>query len=250
MKKLYFLLLLSFFFCFNINAQEETRPEKNVFSEARYNYFFNSVLIFNEYLDTDNGSYNTTDLRILLPIGDKSWNFRTDIPLVSTNTPNINQSGLGDISASIAFIPILGQHHGLSVKARLYVPTAADSAFGTGKWVFDPTIFYGHYFDKDKKVLLISSLEHLVSFAGSKNRSNVSTTVFENALYWFHGKNWFGADVALRYNHTIEGYQNNAYIEFGRKITKQNLAYIHPSVAFGGAKSYNYGIECGLLILF
>lgn len=39
-------------------------------------------------------------------------------------------------------------------------------------------------------------------------------------------------------------------MEFGRKITPTNLVYVHPSVAFGGEKSYNFGMEVGILILF
>ncbi|MBK0368346.1 lipid A phosphoethanolamine transferase [Flavobacterium agrisoli] len=251
MKK--FLLSLGIFLFLNIQLRAQAADSSNVynvFNQPRYHYFFNSVVLFNEYLDTDNGSYNTTNARLLLPIGDKSWNFRADLPLVSANTNHQNKTGLGDISASVAFIPILGQHHGLSVKARIYANTAVDPAFGTGKWLFVPTVFYGHYFDKAKKVLLISSLEYQTSFAGSSNQSDVNTTIFENAIYWFQGKNWFAVDAAFRYNNTLDGFQNNAYLEFGRKITKENMIYIHPSVAFGGEKSYNYGFECGVLILF
>jgi hypothetical protein len=64
------------------------------------------------------------------------------------------------------------------------------------------------------------------------------------------GKNWFGINTALRYNHTIEGFQNSAFIEFGRKFTPDSMFYIHPSIGYGGAKSYNYGYELGVLILF
>ena len=73
--------------------------------------------------------------------------------------------------------------------------------------------------------------------------------LFWKKLYFF-GKNWISGDVAFRYNTVLEGFQNNAFLEFGRKITPDNLIYIHPSAAFGGKKSYNYGIEAGILILF
>lgn len=49
---------------------------------------------------------------------------------------------------------------------------------------------------------------------------------------------------------SIQGYPNNAFVEFGRKITQNNMAYIHPSVDFGSHKTYNHGIEVGMLILF
>ncbi|WP_431244926.1 hypothetical protein ACQ9BO_12355 [Flavobacterium sp. P21] len=74
--------------------------------------------------------------------------------------------------------------------------------------------------------------------------------MIENNLLWFFGKNWIATDVAFRYNYILDGFQNNAFVEFGRKITPKNLAYVHPSVAFGREKSYNFGIEMGLLVLF
>jgi len=49
---------------------------------------------------------------------------------------------------------------------------------------------------------------------------------------------------------SIQGYPNNAFVEFGRKNTQNDMAYIHPSVDFGSHKTYNHGIEVGMLILF
>lgn len=89
-----------------------------------------------------------------------------------------------------------------------------------------------------------------MSFAGSDNRNDINTTALENYFMYILGKNWIAADVAFRYNATNKGYPNNAFIELGRKITPNNMAYIHPSIAFGREKTYNYGIEAGVLILF
>ena len=58
---------------------------------ARYHYFLKTILFFNEYLDTENGSYNTTQLRFLYPIGNKAWNLRFDLPLISANTNSDNK---------------------------------------------------------------------------------------------------------------------------------------------------------------
>jgi hypothetical protein len=102
----------------------------------------------------------------------------------------------------------------------------------------------------NKKMLWITSLENQLSFAGSQNRQDINTTAFENYLMYFIKKNWIAADVAFRYNVTNKGYPNNAFIEFGRKFTPNNMFYIHPSVAFGDQKAYNYGIEVGILTLF
>lgn len=249
MNKLHLFYLLPFLISFSIKAQDTFEPKKNPYTEARYHYYLKTILLFNEYLDTDSGSYNTTQLRFLHPIANKAWNLRVDLPLISTNTSSINKTGIGDVGVGISYIPYLDNSKGLAFRARVISNSAVDSALGTGKWVFAPAIFYGAYLE-EKKMLWITSLENQISFAGSNHRQNVNTTAFENYFMYIIGKNWIAADVAFRYNATTKGYPNNAFLEFGRKITQNDMAYIHPSFGFGGHKSYNYGLEVGMLILF
>ncbi|MBF4505631.1 lipid A phosphoethanolamine transferase [Flavobacterium sp. JLP] len=247
MNKFQLFLFLSFLITFSAKGQED--KSNSPFSEPRYNYFLKTVLLFNEYLDTDNGSFNTTQLRFLHPIGNGAWNFRFDLPLISANSNSVNKTGIGDVGAGVSYIPYLEKSNGIAFRLRINSNSAVDPSFGTGKWVAIPAVIYGRYF-MQKQFLWLSSLEYQGSIAGSRNRSDVNTTAYENVLLHFFGKNWLAADVAFRYNNTLEGFQNNAFLEFGRKITPNNLVYIHPSVAFGGEKSYNYGLEVGVLILF
>lgn len=250
MKKIYLFLLLFFNITFFAKAQDTGEAAKNVYTEARYHYYLKTILLFNEYLDTDSGSFNTTELRFLHPIANKAWNLRVDLPLISTNSSSDNKSGIGDIGAGISYIPYL-QHEngGIAFRARVISNSATDPARGSGKWVFAPTVFYGKYLKRDK-IIWISSLENQLSFAGSDNRDDINTTSFENYFMFIMGKNWIAADVAFRYNATNKGFPNNAFLEFGRRITANDMAYIHPSVGFGSHKSYNFGIEVGMLILF
>ncbi|KQB37331.1 hypothetical protein [Flavobacterium aquidurense] len=249
MNKLFFFYLSFLLIVFSVKAQDTLKREKNPYTEARYHYYLKTILFFNEYLDTDSGSYNTTQLRFLHPIANKAWNLRVDLPLISTNTSTNIKTGIGDIGVGISYIPYLDQSKGIAFRARVISNSAVDPAFGTGKWVFAPALFYGTYFI-EKKMLWIASLENQLSFAGSHNRQNINTTALENYFMYIIGKNWIAADVAFRYNATNKGYPNNAFVEFGRKFTSNNMFYIHPSIAFGGQKTYNYGIEAGLLILF
>jgi hypothetical protein len=249
MKKLYLYYLLSLLISFSAKAQDTIETKKNPYTEARYHYYLKTILLFNEYLDTDSGSFNTTQIRFLHPIANKAWNLRVDLPLISTNTSSDNKTGIGDIGVGISYIPYLDHTKGIAFRARIISNSAVDPALGTGKWVFAPAVFYGAYI-KEKKILWIASIENQLSFAGSDNRSDINTTSFENYLMFIMGKNWIAADVAFRYNATNKGFPNNAFVEFGRKITKNDMGYIHPSVAFGNHKTYNFGIEVGMLILF
>lgn len=250
MKQARPFLLLFFLYSISLFAQDTLQQKKNIFTEARYHYYLKTILLFNEYLDTDTGSFNTTQLRFLHPIASGAWNLRVDLPLISTNTSSINQTGIGDIGLGLSYIPYMKyKNEGVAFRARIISNSAVDPALGTGKWVFSPAVFYGKYLIKER-MLWITSLENQISFAGSNNRSEVNVTTFENYFMYFIGKNWIAADAAFRYNATNKGFPNNAFLEFGRRITKNDMAYIHPSIAFGGRKTYNYGIEVGMLILF
>jgi hypothetical protein len=250
MKKPLLFFFLSFLFSISIIAQDTIESKKNIYTEARYHYYLKTILLFNEYLDTDSGSFNTTQLRFLHPIASGAWNLRVDLPLISTNTNSINKTGMGDIGVGLSYIPYLKyKTDGVAFRARIISNSAVDPALGTGKWVFSPAVFYGKYLNQGK-LLWITSLENQISFAGSDNRNDVNLTAFENYFMFILGKNWLAVDAAFRYNATNKGFPNNAFVEFGRRITKNDMAYIHPSVAFGNHKTYNFGIEVGMLILF
>ena len=249
MNKSILFYLSGLLIAFSAEAQDTFEPKKNPYTEARYHYYLKTILLFNEYLDIDSGSFNTTQIRFLHPIANKAWNLRVDLPLISTNTSTKNKTGIGDIGAGISYIPYLNNSSGLAFRARVISNSATDPALGTGKWVFAPAIFYGAYI-KEKRLIWIASLENQISFAGTENRKDINTTSFENYLMYIIGKNWIAGDFALRYNSNNKGFPNSAFIELGRKITANDMAYIHPSVGFGSHKSYNYGIEVGMLILF
>ncbi|WP_264563679.1 lipid A phosphoethanolamine transferase [Flavobacterium sp. N3904] len=250
MKNILYLLSINLLFICSLQAQEDAVAEINPFADVRYNYFKKTVILFNEYLNTDSGSFNTTDFRILEPIGKKDWNLRLDVPLVSTNTNSINKTGLGDISFATSYIIALNNKRGIGARAKVISNSASNPSFGSGKWVFVPTLFYGLYIDKSRKLLWLTDVEYQVSFAGSSNRNDISTSVFENALIFSFQKNWIAGNVAFRYNDVINGFQNSAYLEFGRKFSKESMFYIHPSIGFGDKKAYNNGLELGLVILY
>lgn len=255
MKKLPFTFLFTLIFFITIQAQDAALlkadlQKNNPFTEARYNFFKKTIIIFNEYLDTDNGSFNTLNLRALLPVGNKAWQLRADVPLISTNTSSLNQTGFGDFSFAVSYIPYLKNKKGIGLRGRIFANSAQDPSFGTGKWVFAPTFFYGQYLNNKKKLLWLSNLEYQFSFAGSSNRDDISTAISDNSIVFNFNKNWIAGNITFRYKTIDEGINNSAYIEFGRKFTSDALFYIHPSIAFGDKRAYNYGMELGLLIYY
>ena len=113
----YFSFLL---ITFSTKAQDTIELQKNPYTEARYHYYLKTILLFNEYLDTETGSFNTTELRFLHPIANKAWNLRVDLPLISTNTSSINKTGIGDIGVGISYIPYLKHSKGIALEPELF----------------------------------------------------------------------------------------------------------------------------------
>lgn len=230
------------------NKDIKTQP--NPFSEPRFSFFKETILLYNEYLDRDNSSFNTTNLRILKPMGSRAWNLRLDIPLISTATNSSNTTGLGDISISTSFIPFLTERNGISTRLKITTPSAHNPSFGLGKWIVAPALYYGTLIGDHKNFLYITDIEYQQSVAGSELRDEIQTLVYDNILTYRFGKNWISGNLTLRYNFTIKGLQNSSFVEYGRKITPDALFYLHPSIAFGRERFYNYGMEVGMIILY
>lgn len=103
MKTTVFQIFAFLIWTIPMNAQEII--SRSFLTEPRFNFFRKTVLIYNEYLNSNGSTYNTTNLRILHPFGNKALNFRFDLPIISTNSPELSgQTGLGDIDLSIAYI--------------------------------------------------------------------------------------------------------------------------------------------------
>lgn len=237
---------------FIINAQDkkDIRNQPNPFSEPRFTFFKETILLYNEFLDRGNGSFNTTNLRILKPIGTRAWNVRVDIPLISTNSNTSYTTGLGDISFASSYIPYLTERTGISTRLKISTPSAYNSSFGLGKWIVSPAFYFGTLIGDNKNLLYITDIEYQQSFAGSTQRPEIQTLVYDNILTYRFGKNWISGNVTFRYSFAFEGFQNSSFVEYGRKITPDALFYLHPSIAFGNERFYNYGMEVGMIILF
>lgn len=131
MRKIQLLSIL--FFCLTIYFQLKKMIHCKVLSLVRYHYFLKTIILFDEYLDTDNGSFNTTQVRVLLPIGNKAWNLRFDLPLISANTNSINKTAIGDVGMGVSYIPYMKNSNGIALRTRVYGNTAKRPKFWNRK---------------------------------------------------------------------------------------------------------------------
>lgn len=106
--------------------------------------------------------------RIVLPVIDQR-----DFPVAA-----LNESGLGDTTASLFFSPKLPTAGGLIWGAGpvFLLPTATQDVLGTQKWGFGPT---GVLLKQEGPWSAGMLANHLWSFAGSDSRSSVNATFLQ-----------------------------------------------------------------------
>jgi hypothetical protein len=144
----------------------------------------------------------------------------------------------------------LTNRRGVSLRARVTSNSCNNPDFGTGKWVFTPTVFYGQFLDKKGAILWTTYLENKFSFAGDSNRATINALAFDNTVTYSFAKCWVSAEINAGYNHVSERNTNSLALEFGTKFTADTMLYIHPSAGIGSERSYNYGLEFGLVVLY
>ena len=129
----------------------------------------------------DGATVSSVVIEPVVPISlNADWNVitRTIVPLLDkSGFPQgaLNQSGLGDITASLFFSPKAPTAGGLiwGVGPVVQMPTAGDDALGTGKWGLGPTLVAL----KQSGPWTIGYLgSHIWSVGGDSNRNAVNVT--------------------------------------------------------------------------
>jgi hypothetical protein len=132
----------------------------------------------------DDGSQWLLNIQPVIPISiSEKWNLisRTILPVVSQSDifPGAgSQFGIGDTLQSVFFSPKAPTSGGLiwGVGPALLLPTGSDSLFTGGKWGAGPTAVVL----KQKGPWTVGGLaNHIWSFAGSSNRSDISSTFLQ-----------------------------------------------------------------------
>lgn len=134
-----------------------------------------------------NGEKYYMNIQPVIPVSiNNDWNMisRTIFPLIhQTNIiPGTSQEGNGDVTQSLFFSPKAPTASGWiwGVGPAFLLPTASDAKYlGTEKWGVGPTAVVL----KQKDGWTVGALaNHISSFAGEKNRENVSATFMQPFL--------------------------------------------------------------------
>lgn len=152
-----------------------------------------------------NGSRYLANIQPVVPVslnGDTNLLSRTILPFISQSdvtAPGANQTGLGDVVQSLFLSPKAPTSSGLIWGAGpvLLLPTATNSALGTGKWGIGPTGVALKIVGQSTFGLLAN---HIWSYAGNSSRADVSAT-FVQPFYAFTTRTAISYGLTAEFSH-------------------------------------------------
>lgn len=181
----------------------------------------------------DDGYRATLNIQPVVPISlNDDWNLisRTILPLITQNDiagQSGTQSGLGDTTQSLFFSPKAPGAGGIIWGAgpAILLPTATDDLLGSGKWGAGPTA-----------VLLKQSgpwtygvlANHIWSFAGDDDRSDVNSTFLQPFLSYTTPTAWtFTLNTESTYDWTHDDWSVPINFTVGKlvKFGKQPVSF-------------------------
>ena len=164
--------------------------------------------------------------------------------------PSTHQGGLGDAVISGFFSPT-GSKLTWGVGPAFIVPTATNDYLGGKKWAIGPSVVVL----KQKNGWTYGALaNHLFSFAGDDDRSDISAT-FINPFLTYNWKSGAGISNTFEYTHDwINDVNVFVYIPSASAVTKfgkQTVSFsIGPRFHFAPDIKPDLGIRAGITLIF
>jgi hypothetical protein len=125
-----------------------------------------------------------------IPLGlTNDWRIvtRSNVPIIRLPAPE-ETTGLADIDISLFLTPARSGAWVWGIGPIVQLPTATDTALGTGKWSAGPTAALVYVEGPWTNGILVS---HLWSVAGPGNRADVSLTQIEVQLSYTFSNGWY-----------------------------------------------------------
>jgi hypothetical protein len=211
--------------------------------------------ISNEYQFLTTDAYNdVTLLRYTEPLGDGSLAVRFTVPVIARDIPGGDDVGLGDISAKFTWVPHFDKRQAFILSGELFAPTAGETYFGSGKFVFAPGIVWANFISPS--LIIAPAYVHNISIAGDDDRDDINRGDFDlYVVYKPVGERWWiTSDVTVSYDFTHDVMPASWELSFGRNLAVLESGaalngYIRPGIGLGKDRVLDYNIEVGLALV-
>ncbi|CDZ68132.1 Conserved hypothetical protein [Neorhizobium galegae bv. orientalis] len=214
-----------------------------------------SFSISNEYrFLPDDQYFDLLDFRYTEPFLDGRAAVRLTIPFSATDILGGSESGIGDISAKLSWVPYMSRQQAFILSTEVYAPTATEDALGSGKWVIAPGITWAYF--ASREIIIAPAYIHSFSFAGDASRPDVNRGDFDFYLvYKPHGKRWWiTSDFTASHDFAADKNPVSWEVSFGTNLAKLESGaaingYIRPGIGIGHDRPYDFNIEVGISIV-
>lgn len=268
MKKQITLLAIAmlFAFQFNLQAQEEAKPEsKGPSAEelAKSNNPLADIMAFNvQYYyrhslnGVENGSANTTWFRFAMPTGRVLW--RVSVPLESRETisddGNFQKSGLGDIDIFAAYNFVQKPKLTFGVGPSASFNTASHESLGTGKNTLGAAAVV--FAAPSKSFQYGGLLTWRTDIGGESQRPDVNQLAIQPFYFWQLGKGlYFRGAPIMPFNLDNGNYHVPLGLGIGKVVKMGGTVFNfflepQPSVLSKGVGQPNFQVYAALNMQF
>ena len=209
----------------------------------------------------DDGDKAYVNVQPVIPITlNDDWNLisRTILPIAWQNDiagPSGDQFGLGDTTQSLFFSPAKPTQSGIIWGAGpvILLPTATDDLLGSGKWGAGPTAVVL----TQRGPWTVGALaNHIWSFAGDDDRSNISSTFLQPFVSYTTPEAWtFTLNTESTYNWEADEWS----VPLNFQVSKLVVIDKQPISLFAGLRYWaespdsgpdGVGVRAGVTLLF
>jgi hypothetical protein len=174
-----------------------------------------------------------------LPLKTRGVILRADIPLVTHDTGQDSETGLGDVYGQALFIARPKPTFFFAVGSGLTLPAATDDSLGQGKWIVGPLFAPIWYFPK--KGFVFVKIQDFISFAGESDRPDVHYLLVTPTFLWRLSPRWWTLlDAESNTNwERDEATWFKAGFLIGRMISARQGMSLKVEVPFGGDRPFD-----------
>lgn len=210
---------------------------------------------------SESGQKSSINIQPVIPFSiNEDWNMisRTIVPITEQSSitgPSGDQFGLGDITQSFFFSPKQPTENGIiwGVGPVLLVPTATNPLLGAEKWGAGPTGVMLKQFDGWTVGMLAN---HIWSFAGDRNRADVSSTFMQPFISYTTSNAWtFTLNTEGSYNWEAKDWSApvNFTVSKIAKLDKQPVSFTVGARYWADSPTggpEGWGVRAGITFLF